>query len=393
MSQAATQHGTTGKMGEDKDEWRDTGGDEEDDSDVTFQWEATGRESPLAGEREDDESEAPAYTESNTSDRVWHQFGFDGAPAAEHQAEEIPDEKPPSEDEAADDDDGGTGRMWEMGDDGMTPGEEAGVQSSTPAAQGVSGKVPTEGRDGDTQAADNAPTSRFDSLIEDTEGRESEADRSPKRSEGTELETLFSDLDQFDRATSGSQVLVVSPRDHRITKEICSHNLTSGSQSSRNILFVTTVQNPEERVSICRESEEWTGGNVGVIEVGDVMEGSASEGEVGPVDGSPVTYKRVKNVKNLSKLGLLTTQIINDWADSSQPSGVCFHTLSTLAGYVQKETLHRFLFTLQARLSSLGVSAHYHLDAGAHDPEELATYESIFDLVLQVDQDGRIELD
>lgn len=398
-------------MGEDTPEVsEDGGGDEEALEQDGFKWEriVPGRrpaeEEPVTGddaepvEHTDESAPRLARSESGT-DRVWRRFGADEPVSTKDESQ---DEEPAVPDPGVSDNIGEADgaedeqfrRLWDGFDDGEGPGrDEPATGPDESAASQASGTVDEHVLDADDDAEENPPPSRFDDLIGEEESADREGSTSRGRMSGTDLASVFDDLDEFDRATSGSQVLVVSPSEHKITDEVCSHYLTSANHSSRNILFITTAQEPEDRLHICHESENWTGGRVGVIEVGDLMGDSTAPDRFDSIDGNPVTYKRVNSVKNFSKLGLLTSQILEDWSETDQPSAMCFHTLSTINDYVERETLFRFLYTLKTKLSSLGVTAHYHMDAGSHDAKEIATFKQIFDLVIDVDQDGRIELD
>lgn len=394
-------------MGEDTPEGTSDAG--EDDG---IDWEAleraqqqTGEQPPASGEGGStergagpaDDTDQPRGGDTPSSDRLWHDSGADGDTSAGVDAaasREEPggaDRTPESGGGAAD-----AEASWDAVTEGWSMDPEGDGDEGEPAQQeGDTGTGRSNaGASADTKRGATADSdSRFDKFVSDQQ--------EPKRSvEGPEPSTtesdigaLFDDLDEFDRATSGSQVLVVSPRDHSITEDVCSHYLTAGNQASRNVLFVTTAQAPDDRLMICRDTEDWTGGRVGVIEFGDVGAGSGPTEDLEAIDGNPVTYKRVNSIKNFSKLGLLITQMLKQWAETPQSSVLCFHTLSTVSGYIEQETLFRFLFTLQAKLGSLGVTAHYHIDANAHDEQELATFKPIFDLVVDVDPNGGIEVD
>jgi hypothetical protein len=207
----------------------------------------------------------------------------------------------------------------------------------------------------------------------------------------TDLDTLFSDLEEFGQATSGSQVLVISPEGHSITDEVCSRFLTASGAPERNAMFVTAVESPSERVDICRDCDDWAGGEVAVVEVGDT--GPSSGDALEPVGGEDVIRKQVNSPKNLSKTGLLITQTLKRWSDRGQPPVLCFHTLTAISGYVDAETLFQFLFTLQAKLNSFGVTGHYHMDAGRHDQQEINTLKPLFDVVITVSRNGEVEVE
>lgn len=352
-----------------------------------------------AGDRSpDDEARSEPSGEARTggpggeSGRLWNRYG-DDSPAEESgrsgestrdPGESAPAQQGPGEtatgDAGADTDD--SDRLWNR--QGRSGGRESGATGSATGGEDRSGST-------DTAGGEASGGGSFDHLLERSGGGGGSGNTRPVGSPSvqTDLEAFFDDLDEFDRATSGSQVLVISPRDHRITDKVCSQFLTAGDVSRRNVLYVTTKQSASERIQICQGNDEWVGGKVGVVEMGDV---SPSD-DLGSIRGEEVVHKRVSSAKNLSKAGLLITQTLKKWSNSDQPSILCFHTLTGVSGYVQNETLFQFLFTLQAKLNSFGVTGHYHMDANRHDQQEVNTLKTLFDLVVTVSADGDIEVE
>lgn len=347
----------------------------------------------------------PEPSRDKKSDRLWHRFGSgerdtpaqssgsaDSAGdqrATDRSGQREIDRSEKNTGESTEADTAGEGRLWKGRESGPT-GSDGG--SSTVSGQGADTTADAGGGETAPPGRDRAPEqgTSFDHLLERSSGSD---DPLPVGSPSveTDLDAFFSDLEEFDRATSGSQVLVISPRDHSITDEVCSQFLTAGGVSRRNAMFVTAVESPPERVEICRNNDDWTGGKVAVIELGDT--GSAAADELGSVGGEEVVHKRVNSPKNLPRTGLLITQTLKEWSNSEQPSVLCFHTLTAISGYVESETLFQFLFTLQAKLDSLGVTGHYHMDANRHDQQEINTLKTLFDLVVTISRDGEIEVE
>lgn len=347
----------------------------------------------------------PEPSQEQKSDRLWHRLGSgerdtparssgsaDSASdrrATDRSGQREVDRSEESTGESTEADTAGEGRLWKSRESGPT-GSDGG--SSTVSGRGGDTTADTEGGETAPPGGDRAPEqgTSFDHLLERSSGSDNPRPVGSPSVE-TDLDAFFSDLEEFDRATSGSQVLVISPRDHSITDEVCSQFLTAGGVSGRNAMFVTAVESPPERVEICRNNDGWTGGKVAVIELGDTGSGAADE--LGSVGGEEVVHKRVNSPKNLSRTGLLITQTLKQWSNSEQPSVLCFHTLTAISGYVESETFFQFLFTLQAKLDSLGVTGHYHMDANRHDQQEMNTLKTLFDLVVTISRDGEIEVE
>jgi hypothetical protein len=337
------------------------------------------------------------------SGRLWNRFG-DGEDTGEsseggqsRQSTPGPKGSEPAGQESADTDAGGASadtadsdRLWNR--HGGSGGQEGANTAST--GGDTTSRGGDSGPDGGAETAagdESGGGSSFDHLLERSGGGSGNPRPVGSPSVQTDLEAFFDDLDEFDRATSGSQVLVISPRDHEISDDVCSQFLTAGDVSRRNVLYVTTKQPASERLQICQGNDDWVGGKVGVVEMGDT--GTSRDADLGSIAGEEIVHKRVSSPKNLSKAGLLITQTLKKWSGSDQPSILCFHTLTGISGYVQNETLFQFLFTLQAKLNQFGVTGHYHMDASRHDQQEVNTLKTLFDLVVTVSADGDIEVE
>ena len=356
------------------------------------------------GKSTDGGSEPPA--EKEEPDRLWNRLGQNDPsrdqsgesadssskqPASDRNRQRSVDESDGKGREPADADTTDGGRVWNS--EGSEPaGSDGSRDSSITQEPGSEGTATTGSGAVAPAGGDKTPEqkTRFDNLLEQSGGGSGQSRPVGSPSVETDLDAFFSDLDEFDQATSGSQVLVISPRGHSITDEVCSQFLTAGGTSERNTMFVTAEEPPSERVEICRNNDDWTGGKVAVIELGNT--GSDADQTL-TVDGEDVMLKRVNSPKNLSKTGLLITQTLKKWPNSDRPSIMCFHTLTAISGYIDNETLFQFLFTLQAKLNSFGVTGHYHMDAGKHDDQDINTLKTLFDLVVTISQNGEIEVE
>jgi len=323
----------------------------------------------------------------------------------------------PSSQQSTDPTAGRTRRLWHTGEmeDGESD-EPSGQQNSSPtnsqqddSQADKQNSVPQKGgqvesdrgsslqdsTDIDPETHDqSSPTeSSFADLIEQS-GASNSSDQSRRRYAGAEdadastdeVAELFNDLNAFDRAMAGSQILVLSPTNHSITDSICSEFVTVGGAAGRDVMSVTTTQSPAKRLEIIQNTPEWSGGQVAVIEVGDLATSD-------PIDDESVVHKRISNPKKLQKLGLVITQTLKGWSGRDRPATLCFHTISEIGHHVQNQTLFQFLYTLQAKLNSMGMTAHYHMDPAEHDEQDPDTFKSMFDFVLRVSQDGSIEVE
>jgi hypothetical protein len=197
---------------------------------------------------------------------------------------------------------------------------------------------------------------------------------------------------EIDRMTSVPSVLVLGPTGTSVSDAICSRFLT-GEEGSRDVLFVTFEEAPDDRIDVCHRAEEWAGGEIGIIEVGrGRRNAAASEITGGGMVGS-ITVRHVSKPGDLSKLGIVITQLLSKFENTPRRTVLCFHTLSALHNQVGTKTLFRFLNTLGGRLRSADALGHYHMDPDLHDEIVIETLRPIFDSVVRYSADGDFEIE
>ncbi|MFW6321044.1 MAG: DUF7504 family protein, partial [Halohasta sp.] len=245
----------------------------------------------------------------------------------------------------------------------------------TPSGSVASGSGRSESKRSDTTAGGPQPT--------DSPTRSSTADP---------IDRILNDIDVFGRATSSSQVLLLSPTAHSITNDIYRRYLLPSDGSGRNVLFVSAIQTMDDQLAAIREIPDWTEGRTAVIEVG--QRGLKPTGpEAGPDPTHQLdVYKGIPNHQHLAKLGINISHTVSEWSDTRRPTVVGVHTLSSIQQYVGNETMFQFLFTLKGQLNSMGVMGLYHMDPAVHSENEISTIKSAFDLVITVSPDGRVDV-
>ena len=206
------------------------------------------------------------------------------------------------------------------------------------------------------------------------------------------IDEILNNIDLFGRATSSSQVLLLSPTAHSITNDIYARFLMPADGAGQNLLFVSATQSAGDQLAAAREIPRWREGKTGVIEVG-----RSALKPAGPGGGADVTtrldvYKQISNLKHLAKLGINISHIVSQWTGSRRPTVVGVHTLSAVQQYVGNETMFQFLFTLKGQLNSMGVMGFYHMDPAAHTKSEIDTIQSAFDLVIEIGSDGSVDI-
>ena len=99
-----------------------------------------------------------------------------------------------------------------------------------------------------------------------------------------------------------------------------------------------------------------------------------------------VSIATVDHPGNLTQLGVAISEYLDAW-DDGDGLAVCFHSLTTLLQYADRDCVFRFLNVLTRELADADAVAHFHMDPGAHDDETLATLVPVFDAVVETDGD------
>lgn len=202
---------------------------------------------------------------------------------------------------------------------------------------------------------------------------------------GDVLETLSS----FGQSTSPTQVLVLSPTSHSVTNDIFTQ-ITS-TETSQNVVFVSSVQSTSNRLPMVREFPTWVEGKSTLIEVGNPQSGASTRG-TNTLDRKVDTYKEVANPQNLAKLGVVISHEINR-VDNQYPTVFAFHTLSSIQQYLGTKSIVPFLYTLCSKCNDSGVMGYCHLDPNRHTDDAVGTIKSVFDVTVTITPSGDVEIE
>jgi hypothetical protein len=178
----------------------------------------------------------------------------------------------------------------------------------------------------------------------------------------------------LDQRTAGRSPLLVlaDPLDHR-RRTACS-DLLSVDQP-RSALVFAYHRRPREVVDGLDDPRGAT-----IIDLGE-----DSDADGGAGFGPEVTVERC-GAADLTGVGVAVTRAIERHTEGRLH--VCLGSLTTLLQYVDRETAFKFLHVTLSRLDSADAVAHGHLDPVAVDAETVATLSSLFDSVLERDDDG-----
>ena len=189
--------------------------------------------------------------------------------------------------------------------------------------------------------------------------------------------------------TASSVLLLSSPMDHQ-ADEACTDLLTVTDPLDEDVLSITLVHSPDDRLDRWQAHVGALPAKVGIISVGGTVRSATSvQGESShqPVDDS-LSIQTVSTPGNLTDLGIKITEYLSAWESDGNQIVACFHTLTTLAQYTDMKTIFRFVHVLVEKLQRVDAIAHFHMDPAAHDERELNMLKSVFDAVVERTDNG-----
>jgi hypothetical protein len=216
------------------------------------------------------------------------------------------------------------------------------------------------------------PTDAVDELVGD--------ESPPARDEGP---VEAPDVEELEDA---GNVLVLGPLRGRACDSTCASLLT-GSEPE-NVLFVTLTHSAENRLEVTRQFADHAPERVAVVRVGSsqTRERSALSTATGPAE---LTVTGVDDPSDLTRLGITISRCRSQW-EADAPTTVCVHSLTELLQYADKQRLFRFIHILQAKLDAPNTVAHFHMDPEAHDPQTRSVFRTLFDTVVEINDDGTL---
>jgi hypothetical protein len=196
---------------------------------------------------------------------------------------------------------------------------------------------------------------------------------------------------EFDAAEIGSasNVLLLSSSFDSVASDVCSELLTIERPSEEDVLAVTLTDSPDDWM------DEWQR-TVGperpaktcFVTADDGMR-SAAAGAGGTAAALPgnMTVNTVSNPSDLTGLGMHISEQLSKWQDDGNQIVLDFDSVTTLLEYAARESVFKFMHVLKGRVDSADAVAHYHMDPAAHEPQEVSTFKSLMDAVVEV-EDG-----
>ncbi|GAB7021253.1 DUF7504 family protein [Halostagnicola bangensis] len=93
---------------------------------------------------------------------------------------------------------------------------------------------------------------------------------------------------------------------------------------------------------------------------------------------------QINSPTDLTRLGIVTTGIVEEWDSHPEDTILCFDTLNILLQYKSTKQVFQFLHILLAKLQSASVTSYFHIDHTAEEPQDVNSLKPIFDNILAV---------
>lgn len=177
----------------------------------------------------------------------------------------------------------------------------------------------------------------------------------------------------------GESILLAGPLGTDSNDQYCGSLLAQSEPETLNVVLVTLLGDPAERIATVTEHLGGDPGTTAVVTAGGSDVATAADGSL-----AAATIETVADPGDLPQLGLTISGTLAD-LDDDRPTVFCLHSVTTLLQYVDLQRVYRFLHTLMGRLRSVDTVSHYHIDPAAHDEQTMATLRPLFDRVVETD--------
>lgn len=188
---------------------------------------------------------------------------------------------------------------------------------------------------------------------------------------------------QTDSSTisEGSQALLLGQSNPE-TWNVGFNNILQAQQSQNMLLLVPTGE-AVDILRVCQEHPGWDGGEIIIIKVGASVPGDMSIAELSG-DGmeESIETHQISDQTDLSRLGILITQILDEWQDPNQTTVCSVHTLQAFLQYLGPQKVFQFLHTLSRRLKSADINTNYLMTPSDGD-RTINTLRPLFDTVIE----------
>lgn len=187
-------------------------------------------------------------------------------------------------------------------------------------------------------------------------------------------------------------VLLMGPLLGPADYDACTRLTSAVPGGPDRLLLVTLSQSADERLNVIRGYLGDLPPETVVIEVGGSGR-SGTRSSVATDDDGEITVETVSDPTDLRRIGIMVSQYLAEWEDPATEAVLCVHSLTALLQFTDDPRfLFRFLHVLQQKVRQYGATAHYHLDAEAHDPSVVDRFRPLFDEALVFHENGSLSV-
>lgn len=181
---------------------------------------------------------------------------------------------------------------------------------------------------------------------------------------------------------SAANVLLLAPTMHAETSTGCGTLLGAGEPPGDALLSVLTVESPDDILRIWQTHVAEQPPEMAAF----VLLGGQQSTREASTDDTRIVHP-VKSPSNLTDLGVATSTYLADWNAEDRSIACCFQSITTLLQYVEGRVVYRFLHQFTQQITAVDGVAHYHLDPAAVEPPIVNTLLTLFDAVVELDDD------
>lgn len=263
-------------------------------------------------------------------------------------------------------------RMWNQLSRSDAPEEMITTDDRDETSSGKINQTKSSGKATDTNQTQNNSVNadRVDPLIDSRSVSSVNSD--------TTAESIQTDSSTI---SEGSQALLLGQNNPE-TWNVGFNNILQAQQSQNMLLLVPTGE-AVDILRVCQEHPGWDGGEIIIIKVGASVPGDMSIAELSG-DGmeESIETHQISDQTDLSRLGILITQILDEWQDPNQTTVCSVHTLQAFLQYLGPQKVFQFLHTLSRRLKSADINTNYLMTPSDGD-RTINTLRPLFDTVIE----------
>lgn len=192
---------------------------------------------------------------------------------------------------------------------------------------------------------------------------------------------------------SASNVMLLAPSIGVAGTTECGELLTVERPATENVLAVLLNDSPDDWIGRWQRTVgPELPAQTSFVTANETARSAATSAEANRALPGTMDLHPVSSPGDLTSLGMRISQQLSEWANENNQVVVDFDSLTTLLEHGERRSVFKFMHALKSRIEAADAVAHYHMDPTAHDPEEINTFRSMMDAVIEVDEDGAFSL-